>query len=159
MPVKGMELNTQQKAGMVVAALALAALGVDRFVLGGGGPATASAQADVPVVVTAAVTQGAPIQRGESLAGRLATFADQQRLDPAGGVPDLFGGEEEVWKVSSIYGTGTRGGVRIGETLIPVGQAYQGATLVRVTRGGAVFSKAGREVFAPIDIPDSIQGR
>ncbi len=153
-----MELNRQQKAGMVIAALAVAALGVDRFVLGSGGPATASAQADVSVVLTTAAVQLATTKHSETLAGRLDKFAAQQQIDPSKSVPDLFG-SEEVWTVSSLFGSGNRAGVRIGEKIVRVGQVYRGATLVRVSRQGATFSKAGREIFAPMDRPMSINGQ
>ncbi len=147
-----MELNRQQKAGMVVAALALTALGVDRFVLGSGGPATASAQAEVQEAMTTPAVQLVSTQHGDSLAKRLDTFANQQEIDLGQGVPDLFG-NEEVWTITSLFGTGTRGGVRIGEKMIRVGQLYRDAKLVRVNRDGAYFSKAGKEFFAPLDRP------
>jgi hypothetical protein len=147
--VYGMNSTRRQRVGMAVAATALAALGVDRFVLGIGGPATASAQVVAPETPEAAAVESALKQGGgTSLARRLDDFAARQELDLSGGVPDVFGGEK--WTVKSVFGSGVRGGVRIGKDLVRVGQEYRGARLVGVTRTGATFAKSGREFHVPL---------
>lgn len=153
-----MEINKQQKVGVVVAAVALGVLGVDRFVLGAGGPASASAQDALPGMQPVALSEPmTPSGANDSLAARLEQFAQQEQLNPGQGMPDLFGGG--VWEIRSVFGTGTRGGVRIGEDLIRVGQEFRGATLVGVSREEAVFRKSGREFRVPIDRPEQRQDR
>ncbi|MCC7390271.1 MAG: hypothetical protein IT431_16065 [Phycisphaerales bacterium] len=148
-----MELTKQQKAGALIAALALSALGVDRLLLGGGGPASASAQdlaSAAPLVDTTAArpAAGAP---SNSLASRLAEFADAEALDPSTDVPDLF--SQSRWTLRGVFGEGVRGGVKIGDELVHVGGEYAGAKLLRVSRTGATFSKAGREFFVALEVP------
>jgi hypothetical protein len=148
-----MELTKQQKAGALIAALALAALGVDRLFLGGGGPATASAQnlpPEAPLVTTTAARPAAGTPQN-SLASRLTEFAAAEALDPSTDVPDLF--SQSRWTLRGVFGEGARGGVKIGETLIYVGGEYGGAKLLRVSREGATFSKAGREFFVTLERP------
>lgn len=158
MPVVGMEFNKQQKVGVVVAAVALGVLGVDRFFLGAGGPASASAQDTLPGMQPVAHSGPMmPTGADDSLATRLEQFARQEQLNPGQGMPDLFGGS--VWEIKSVFGAGTRGGVRIGQDLIRVGQEFRGATLVGVSREEAVFRKSGREFRVPIDRPDQSQDR
>ncbi len=153
-----MEFNKQQKVGVVVAAVALGVLGVDRFVLGAGGPASASAQDALPGMQPVALSSPAtPAGADTSLAHRLEQFAQREQINPAQGMPDLFGGS--VWEIKSVFGAGTRGGVRIGEDLIRVGQEFRGATLVGVSRDEAVFRKSGREFRVPIDRPEPGQDR
>ncbi|MFG0258930.1 MAG: hypothetical protein ACF8LK_01145 [Phycisphaerales bacterium JB041] len=154
-----MELNTKQKSGILVAALAVAVLGVDRFVLGAGGPATATAQVVAPEA-EAAVTPAAvaAVKSGAAFAQKLERFADRNHIDPEAGIPDAFG-DAEVWTVTSVLGNGERGAVRIGNKLIRVGQQYEDAVLVRVDREGGVFSKAGREFRAMLVRPNLTKGR
>jgi len=153
-----MKVNTQQKVGMVVAAVALGLLGVDRFVLGTGGPASASAQASEPgLQPLTGVSGSSPAVRTVSLAGRLESFAAGQEISPSGGMPDLFGGQ--AWEIRSVFGAGERGGVRIGTDLIRVGGEFRGASLVRVERDGATFSKAGREFRIPLQRPELLNDR
>ncbi len=153
-----MELNKQQKTGMVIAALAVAAFGVDRLVLGGGGPATASAQAVLPDEVEAASHQAVAAERGITFAQQLERFARSNNIDPEAGVPDLFGDDAE-WSVTAVIGNGQRGAVRIGTKLIRVGQAYEDAVLVRVDGDGGIFAKAGREFRVPLENALSGNGR
>lgn len=154
-----MELNTKQKSGILVAALAVAALGVDRFVLGGSGPATASAQVLVPEAEDAALPQAVvKATTVAAFAQKLEKFADRHHIDPEAGIPDAFG-DAEVWTVTSVLGKGERGAVRIGNTLIRVGEQYEDAVLVRVDREGGVFAKAGREFRASLVRPAMHNGR
>jgi|GEM_PF-3236336 len=154
-----MELNTKQKSGILVAALAVAGLGVDRFVLGGSGPATASAQVLMPEAEAEAVPQAvASVKAGTAFAQKLERFADRHHIDPEAGIPDAFG-DAEVWTVTSVVGNGERGAVRIGNSLIRVGQQYEDAVLVRVDREGGVFAKSGREFRAELIRPTMPNGR
>lgn len=152
-----MELNRQQRVGMAVAAIALAALGVDQFVLGGGGPATASAQVGAPGILPVSAVQDARQEASSMLALRLDEFAASERVDPSAGVPDVFGGSQ--WRITAVVGLGQRGAVRIDDELVRVGQVYNGAVLTSVSRTGAVFTKAGREINVSIDGPESGKGR
>ena len=153
-----MELNKQQKTGMVIAALAVAALGVDRFALGGGGPATASAQAVLPDAIETASPQAVAAKSGITFAQQLERFAESNNIDPEAGVPNVFGDDAE-WAVTAVIGNGQRGAVRIGTKLIRVGQAYEDAVLVRVDGAGGIFAKAGREFRVPLDHSLSRNGR
>ena len=154
-----MELNTKQKSGILVAALAVAALGLDRFVLGGSGPASASAQVLVPEAEAAALPQTAGTVKSEaSFAQKLERFADRHHIDPEAGIPDAFG-DAAVWTVTSVLGKGERGAVRIGNTLIRVGERYEDAVLVRVDREGGVFAMSGREFRAELIRPTMPNGR
>lgn len=154
-----MELNTKQKSGVLVAALAVAALGVDRFVLDGAGPATATAQVVVPETDAAALPKTvATSASGAAFAQKLERFADRHHIDPEAGIPDAFG-DAEVWTVTSVLGKGERGAVRIGNTLIRVGERYEDAVLVRVDREGGVFAKSGREFRATLVRPAMHNGR
>ncbi len=153
-----MELSKQQKTGMVIAALAVGALGIDRFVLGSGGPAVASAQAVLPEVVEAASPQAVSAKKGVTFAQQLEQFAANNSIDPQAGVPNLFG-DEKVWTVTAVIGNGQRGAVRIGKDLIRVGEDYEDAKLLRVDRDGGIFEKAGREFRAPLSRPRPQNGR
>lgn len=153
-----MKLNNRQRAGALIAALAVAALGVDQFILGGTGPATAAAQSAAPTAenVQVVAQTGVPTQKVRSLAHRLDQFAAAEDLNPGGAVPDLFG--KEQWKVQSVFGTGTeRGGVRVGGKTVTIGGTHEGAKLVRVTREGAYFSRGGREFFIELDRPEPVR--
>lgn len=154
-----MALTKQQKAGTALAALALVALGVDKLFLGGGGPATASAQDVLPITpaATQAGVQTASTVPGDLLAARLTAFARTESIDPSSGVPDLFSPDE--WKIQSIFGMGSRGGVTIGEQIVNVGGTYDGATLVRVSRDGATFTRLGKEFFVGVEQPRLSSGR
>lgn len=161
-----MELTKQQKTGMVVAALAVAALGVDRFVLGASGPATASAQVAGPVVGMAEIDSARftlDSKPTNTFAQQLERFAARHNIEPQDGVPDAFGveveAEEQVWKVSAVIGNGKRGAVKIGDKIIPVGTDHEGAVLLRVDSEGGIFSKGGREFRALIDRPVPRSGR
>lgn len=149
----GMEMTTKQKTGAAVALLAVAALGVDKLLLGGGGPATASAQAVLPEAGTLTAPQIISVKQQQTFAQELERFAVQNQIDPLTDVPDAFG-EEEVWIVTSVMGKGDRGAVRIGDSLVRVGQSYQDAQLVRVDRDGAVFLRGGREFRAVLKRPE-----
>lgn len=153
-----MELNKQQKTGMVIAALAVAALGIDRMFLGGGGPATASAQAVLPDVVEAASPQAVAAKSGVTFAQQLERFAQRNNIDPEAGVPNVFGADAE-WTVTAVIGNGRRGAVRIGTQLVRVGQAYEDAVLVRVDGSGGIFAKAGREFRVPLENALASNGR
>ncbi|MFG0243770.1 MAG: hypothetical protein ACF8R9_13370 [Phycisphaerales bacterium JB054] len=154
-----MELNTKQKSGILVAALAVAALGVDRFVLGGAGPAAAAAQVLVPEAETAALPQAVTTVKADTaFAQKLERFAERHHIDPEVGIPDAFG-DAEVWTVTSVLGNGERGAVRIGKDLVRVGETYQDAVLVRVDRHGGVFAKSGREFRAALRVPALPKGR
>lgn len=143
-----MNLNTRQKTGMLVAAIAVGALGLDRFAFGGG-PATASAQSAEPLAVETAYTPAARTESQVTFAQRLERFAQRESVNPNEGVPDGFG--ETGWVVSSVIGSGEKGAVRIGKHLIRVGGTYEDGTLLRVDRDGAVFLRAGREYRAPLE--------
>lgn len=148
-----MLITKRQKAGSLVAALALLALGADRFILGGGGPATASAQNLLPEPSIEPPQPGLPATAPpkDTLASRLAQYAAEQGIDPEGGVPDLF--SQEGWQILAVFGEGTRGGVKIDDRIVRVGGQYDGATLVSVSRQGATFSKAGQEFFVAFEPP------
>ena len=158
MPFVGMKFNNRQRAGALVAVLCVAALGVDRFVLGVGGPASASAAGAIETfegpVLPATAPKSVAVAPTDSLANRLQDFAISESLDPADSVPNLFG--EAEWKVQAVFGSGTRGGVRVGDKTVLVGKQWEaaGATLERVTRTGAFFSRGGREFFVPLDQPE-----
>ena len=153
-----MELNSKQKAGALVAAIAVVALGVDRFVLGGNGPASASAQVLAPEAEAAAVTQTDVSKSGTTFAQQLEQFAARNHIDPDAGIPDAFG-DAEVWTVTAVMGNGDQGAVRIGNEMVRVGSLYRDAILVRVDRDGGVFSRFGREFRAALVRPGLRQDR
>jgi hypothetical protein len=151
-----MQLTKQQKAGMAAAALAVGVLGVDRFVLGTGGPASASAQQAVVVGADAVQAEGpkpkAQAESGPTFAQRLDGFASARGIDPTRADVGLFGtAAPEVWTASAVIGVGQGGALRIGERLVRVGETYRGAELVSVDRRGGVF-REGERVFRA-DLP------
>lgn len=149
-----MQLTKQQKAGVAVAALAVAALGVDRFLLRPAGPAAAAAQTAAAVSAEAAPPDAGgvmTVSAGPTFAQRLEAYAQQRQIEPGAGVPDLFG--REVWRVSAVIGQGENGAVRLGDDLVRVGQIYKGATLLSVDRNGGTFRKSGHVFRAEIDRP------
>lgn len=142
-----MALSNSRKASIGVLTLALAALAVDRFVLGGGSPQAAQA-AGVPGTTAAGLPVAGTATRaeGNTLSIRFDALARVETLDPLA-VPDVF--DVQAWRLSALVGTGAKGGVIINNALVAVGQDYQGARLLSVSKDGAEFARNGHRFVVP----------
>jgi len=175
-----MKLTTSRKAYLGVFALALAALAVDRFVLGGGGSGPDRAAASV-VSGTATVemeeailpTTAAPPKR-ESLADRLEALAVGQEanaeamrdvfrpceswlLRPRTGSPHSPSPAEvfvQQHRLESVLLSGSAGYAIVDGGLLRIGETIAGYTLVELVPQGAVFQAEGSRFRVDL-YPDS----
>jgi hypothetical protein len=142
-----MQLTKQQKAGMAAAALAVGVLGVDRFVLGTGGPASASAQQAVVVGADAVQAEGpkpkAQAESGPTFAQRLDGFASARGIDPTRADVGLFGtAAPEVWTASAVIGVGQGGRCELGSGWCVWGRRTGGRSWSRWTAAAGCSGRA-----------------
>lgn len=152
-----MNLTRQQKASFGVLAVALAAFGADRLLLGGGGLSQARAD-PIPVVTDAAGTPlaVAPVRAAVN-APRLAERLESLAMANPGlmeQIPDILNTGEVAhnWVISSVIGQGDAGMVLINGQMVRVGETFgaSGAVLKSVHREHAVFVEGGQELIVPV---------
>ncbi|MBK7406097.1 MAG: hypothetical protein IPJ41_16195 [Phycisphaerales bacterium] len=152
-----MALTNSRKASIALLAVALGALAVDRFVLGGGAPQSAQAEGLALTEQAAGLipgsSQAAP---ATTLSARFEQLATTTELDPLQ-VPDVF--DTHSWHLTALVGMGEKGGVIVDGRLVRVGQDYQGAQLVSVSGDGAQFVRNGRRFTIAFEKPEGRQGR